>query len=99
MFDFLKYYEISWTKAAVKELSNLPKSDQKKIIKSVDLIASDPDSLNLKKLVGFRDLFRLRVGNYRIILHADKSKKLTVISYLGHRKDVYTILKRISFHH
>ena len=95
-FDFFKQYEIAWFKSAEKQLSKLSKIDQLKIIESIDALRTNPASLDLKKMTGFKHLYRLRVGNYRIILQVKKSKKLTVVSYIGHRKDVYSAFKRLS---
>jgi len=43
---------------------------------------------NLKKLTGFKDLYRIRLGNYRIGLRFSETKELILIRFL-HRKELY----------
>lgn len=95
-FDFLKKYEIVWLKSAHKQLEKLPKKDRSKITVHIDDIHNNPEILDFKKLAGFKNLYRIRVGDYRIILSVNKIKKLIIIAYIGHRKDVYDSLKRLS---
>ena len=95
-FDFFKTYEIVWLKTASKQLEKLPKKDRSKIIIHIDDIHNAPEALDLKKLTGFKDFYRIRVGNYRIVLRLNKTQKKLIISYLGHRKAVYDSLKRLT---
>ncbi len=96
LFDFLKKYEIAWLKTANKQLEKLPKKDRSNIIAHIDDINNNPEALDFKKLSGFKDLYRLRVGNYRVILTINKIKKMTIISYVGNRKAIYDSIKRLS---
>jgi mRNA interferase RelE/StbE len=43
---------------------------------------------NLKKLAGYKDFYRLRLGNYRIGIRYTSDHELTLIRFL-HRKDIY----------
>jgi mRNA interferase RelE/StbE len=43
---------------------------------------------NLKKLTGYKDLYRIRLGNYRIGLRYTYDQELIFIRFL-HRKDIY----------
>ena len=43
---------------------------------------------NLKKLVGYKNLYRIRLGNYRIGLEQTPEQELILIRFL-HRKDIY----------
>jgi hypothetical protein len=42
-----------------------------------------------RKLQGFDDLFRIRVGTYRVIYSVEEARLLVLLLKLGHRKDVY----------
>ena len=44
---------------------------------------------NSVKLSGTDDLYRIRVGDYRVIYGVDHNLKLIVIHYIRHRRDVY----------
>ncbi|MBR9680054.1 MAG: type II toxin-antitoxin system RelE/ParE family toxin [Candidatus Altiarchaeota archaeon] len=80
-------YEILWSETAVKLLEKLDKKLQKRIIEKLESITENPFAF-VKKLVGL-PLYRLRVGDYRIILSIEAKKLIIFILELGHRKMVY----------
>ncbi|MFN8264111.1 MAG: type II toxin-antitoxin system RelE/ParE family toxin [Chitinophagales bacterium] len=47
------------------------------------------DINNIKKLVGHKDYFRIRIGDYRIGIYLD-NKNTIWLSTIAHRKDIYT---------
>ncbi len=58
-----------------KKICNYPKFVQQHILKSIELLKEFPFAhLDIKKLEGKDDIFRLRIGNYRIffVLQEDK---------------------------
>jgi len=80
-------YEIVFSDKAFKQLKKLEKSVQERIIKVLERVRIRPDSY-VTKLVG--DLgFRLRVGEYRIIIDIDKDKLLVLVIKIGHRSSIY----------
>lgn len=80
------------TKKAEKQLRELPKLDQIAIAKKIrTLTLSSPT--NTKKLVGHEDIFRARVENYRIVYK--KTPKKIVIVLIGHRKEIYKLVRRV----
>lgn len=84
-------YKIVFKKSALKEIENLPKNVQGKILDAVQLLAINPytELLQIRKLKGAESLYRFRVGNYRLIYAIDgKVLKVTVIK-IGHRREVY----------
>lgn len=80
-------YEVRWTDTSLKQLKKLDKNIAKKIIEKVEFITRDP-FLFVKKLKGF-DLYRLRVGDYRIIMSIQKKRMLIFVLELGHRSVIY----------
>lgn len=78
-------YSIVIKKRAKKYIDSLP---QNKRIQIVSAILQLPDG-DTKKLKGHDDLFRLRVGEYRIIYSIDGSKLVIVVIDAGSRGDVY----------
>ncbi len=79
--------EIKWEENVLRQLDKLPDVISKRIVKKVDSLRISPFS-KIKKLKG-EDVFRLRIGDYRIILDVDVKNKLIRILYLGHRKNIY----------
>ena len=59
-------YEIIFSKGATKQLSKLPQKIQDRIQSKIDDLAIEPRPDGVKKLAN-DDLYRIRVGNYRVI--------------------------------
>lgn len=58
-----------------KKICKYPKFVQQHILKSLELLKEFPFArLDIKKLAGTDDLFRLRIGNYRIFFLLEESK-------------------------
>jgi len=85
-------FAIVWLKSAHKSFEKLPKLDQKAIIKQIDLLPTAYENSDIKKLKGHSHLYRLRVGDYRIIFAINKDLKQICISAVGHRRDIYNLL-------
>jgi mRNA interferase RelE/StbE len=85
----MNLYKIQWKRSAKKELKKLDKQVILRILQAVESLAEDPLQSASKKLVGSDSIYRLRVGDYRII-YSLKSSVLTIeIIKVGHRKEVY----------
>jgi mRNA interferase RelE/StbE len=52
-------------------------------------LATDPRPPGCEKLAGVADLFRIRVGDYRIIYHIRDEALLVLVVKIGHRREVY----------
>jgi len=61
---------IEFKPAAFRGLAKLPRSAQKRIITRVDALAEDPFPPRVKKFTGEDDLYRVRVGDYRVVYQA-----------------------------
>lgn len=79
-------YNIIIEKHALKELEQFPKKDNQKIVKAIDNLASDPRPNGCKKLKG---IWRIRIGNYRVLYSIDGEIKIVEIGKIGHRKNIY----------
>ena len=80
-------YNIIISKFAEKQLMKLPKVDQKRISSTLRRCRIRPYP-HIKKLVGSR-FFRLRVGNYRVIMDIIDKKLVIHVIEIGHRKRIY----------
>lgn len=78
--------------AAEKRLTRLPKLDQIAVAKKIRSLAGKT-ILFPKKLKGYKDIFRIRVGDYRIIYR--RTREQIYIILIGHRKDVYQLFRRL----
>ncbi len=55
----------------------------------IDSLAENPRPQGIKKLSTEVDMYRLRVGDYRIIYQIREKSLLVLIVRIGHRSDVY----------
>ena len=82
--------QILISKKALKELKNIPESDRKVIKDRISKLAYFPFAhLDVKKLKGNQNVYRLRSGNYRIIFEYFKDERVIKILKIGKRSDVY----------
>ncbi|KKQ24514.1 MAG: hypothetical protein US40_C0003G0056 [Candidatus Roizmanbacteria bacterium GW2011_GWC2_37_13] len=63
------------------------------ILKIRQLTFPFPDSLNIKKMSGKSDLYRMKTGKIRVLFYIDHELKRIIIRKIGFRKDVYRKLK------
>ncbi|MBU0506452.1 MAG: type II toxin-antitoxin system RelE/ParE family toxin [bacterium] len=84
-------FSVVFTKSAHKEFKGLSKNIQKKIIENLDTLAVNPfsDLLRIKKLRGAKDLYRFRVGDYRVVYEVNNSVMTVLVIKIGHRKEIY----------
>ena len=83
-------YEITFTDTSRKQFHKLEKSIQERIIKALERIRIRPENY-VKKLIGGQG-YRLRVGDYRVILDIQKSELIILVIKIGHRKKIYDTL-------
>ncbi|MGI9104877.1 MAG: type II toxin-antitoxin system RelE family toxin [Pyrinomonadaceae bacterium] len=80
-------YQIKVTPAAQRDLTALPKSVFKRVDAKIRSLAEDPHPRGAKKLED--TLFRVRVGDYRIIYQVVSDTITIVIVRVRHRREVY----------
>ncbi|MDR0333553.1 MAG: type II toxin-antitoxin system RelE/ParE family toxin [Dysgonamonadaceae bacterium] len=84
-------YKVSISRPAQKNVRNIPKDYYQTIVKRIFELAENPRPFGSKKLSGFDNLYRIRVGVYRII-YAIEDNILTVeIIKVDHRSSVYRV--------
>jgi mRNA interferase RelE/StbE len=82
-------YTLLVEKRVLKDLDRLPKPDLVRVDKTIQLLAQNPLPPGSKKLVGERNLYRVRQGDYRIIYSVDHRAQEIRLLGVRHRKDVY----------
>ncbi len=85
-------YCLRFLTRAVKDLKRIDRPFQKIIKEKLSILAENPKVLknNITALKGEDDLFRLRVGNYRVIFSKEDKELIILIIRVGHRKDIYS---------
>jgi mRNA interferase RelE/StbE len=82
-------YEIVFARSARKELQALSNDVAVRILEKIGSLASNPRPSACKKLSGHSNLWRLRVGDYRIIYTIYDDKLIIDISVIRHRSEAY----------
>ena len=81
--------EIRISRSAEIQLGKLPRSDQARVAREMLALADDPFPRGARKLSGYHDVFRIRVGPYRILYSVSETELIIAILKVGHRRDVY----------
>jgi mRNA interferase RelE/StbE len=80
-------YEIIFSQKAKKQLFKLEKNTQERIIATLERIRIRPEDF-VTKLIGDPG-YKLRVGDYRLIMDIDNNNLHILVIKVGHRKDIY----------
>jgi mRNA-degrading endonuclease RelE of RelBE toxin-antitoxin system len=78
-----------WTRSAWKELQGLPKAKQAAVLQAVSRFAADPfgQHPNAKPLAGEKNAIRLRIADYRVLLH--RGRETIEVRAVAHRREAY----------
>ena len=82
-------YDIEITRTAEKQLKALPGEDQRRLATAIQALADEPRPRGSRKLTGYEDVFRVRVGRYRILYSVSDRKLIIIILKLGHHREIY----------
>lgn len=81
-------FKIEWKENAIRELEKLDRNLASRIYKKVSQLKENFDSADVKRLKN-SDLFRLRIGDYRVLFGIEKDT--IYILKIGHRRNIYNI--------
>ena len=82
-------YSLEITRTAEKQLRRLPADARRRVAHAMLALAGDPCPPGSRKLIGHEDIFRIRVGVYRIIYSVSQRRLVIILLKIGHRKDIY----------
>ena len=81
-------YRIDFKPSAEKSLAKLPADLQKRIVRAVELLADNPRPHGVAKMEGDDNLWRIRVGDFRVVYEIHDSVLLVMVLRVGHRREV-----------
>ena len=82
-------YSLTYRPSVEKDLQSIPRSFIARITARIERLPSDPFPPQSAKLQGAERLYRLRVGDYRIVYEVDSDALHIIVQYVRHRRDVY----------
>jgi len=85
----MSQYAITFARSARKELEALSRPIVARVLNRIEALSLDPRPSGCRKLVGQGNLWRLRVGDYRVIYEIDDGRQTVDISAIRHRSDAY----------
>jgi mRNA interferase RelE/StbE len=81
-------YAVQLKPSARKELESLPSSVLTRVFRKIELLADDPRPAGCKKLKGYKDQWRIRMGDWRVVYIVDDPAKLVSITRIAHRREI-----------
>ena len=87
-------WKIEYTKTFLKELTKLPEYIRGRIENLVFYEIKDKNPFEIgiiEKMKGFKDIYKIRIVDYRIGLKILKKEKKIIFNRVAHRKDIYKI--------
>jgi mRNA interferase RelE/StbE len=82
-------YKVILKPSVEKDLRSLPREVVKRVFRRIEMLKDDPLPRQSLKLSGAEQLYRIRVGEYRIVFGVDKEHLQVTIHHVRHRRDVY----------
>ena len=82
-------YRIEFTQSAARAFGKLDPQTRRRLEPHISALADDPRPKGSKRLVTGDELYRIRVGAYRVAYNIEDELLVVLVIKLGHRRDVY----------
>jgi mRNA interferase RelE/StbE len=82
-------YAVTLLRDAQKTLDKMDAGQRGRMIRAMRLLEDNPHHSGVVKMSGQDDLFRVRVGDWRIVYTIRDSELVVIVIRIGHRREVY----------
>jgi mRNA interferase RelE/StbE len=82
-------FAVEYHPNALKDLSKLDKPVARRIVNAVDALKVNPRPNGARPLAGYPELWRIRVGDYRVVYTIRDAELLILALRVRHRSNVY----------
>lgn len=82
-------YRIVHDTRASKQIKNLDLQIMRRVMSRIDELSDNPRPHGFTSLQGHQKLYRIRVGDYRVVYRIDDFQRLVEIAIVAHRREVY----------
>ncbi len=82
-------YSIEFKPSVEKDFGGMAKASARRIWDRIETLAEEPLPRGVAKLSGAENLYRIRIGNYRVIYGVDHAARKVLIHYVRHRREAY----------
>ncbi len=86
-------YKIELMPSVHKDFRTIQKAVAERIWEIIESLAEEPLPMGAIKLKDSENLYRVRLGNYRIIYSVDHTARQVLIHYIRHRQEAYRTLR------
>jgi mRNA interferase RelE/StbE len=86
---FVNSYAVELKPSARKELESLPDNVLARVVSKLESLTQDPRPAGCKKLKGYKDQWRIRIGDWRVVYIIDDNARLVSVTRIAHRREVY----------
>lgn len=84
-----KPYRVELDRRAAKEIAALTVDVQARLLRAIAALARTPRPAGVVKLEGAQDLYRIRIGAYRVLYRVWDDVLIILVVRVGHRREVY----------
>jgi len=83
-------YQVVILPKALNDLSKLDKTVSRRIIGKLFWLSENIENISLLSLTGkYTNLYKLRIGDWRVVYDIDRDQKIITIHKVGHRSEIY----------
>ena len=83
-------YQIRIQDSAAGELAQLDRQVARRVVKRIRWVAANVETIKPEALSGdLAGLYKLRVGDYRVVYEILHAEQMIVVHLLGHRREIY----------
>lgn len=82
-------YSVVFARSARKELERLGEPLVSRILRRIEVLTLTPRPEGCRKLQGAPSLWRIRIGDYRVLYAVDDAQKIVDVIAIRHRSDAY----------
>ena len=82
-------YAVEIKPSARKELESLPDHVLRRVITKLESLSDNPRPVGCKKLKGYKDQWRIRIGDWRVVYIIDDAARVVSVMRIAHRREVY----------
>ncbi len=82
-------YNVEFVHSAAKEFRALPSDIKLRVGGAIDALEQNPRPAGVRKLAGHTNLYRIRVGVYRVVYEINDKNLLVRVTRVRHRREAY----------
>lgn len=82
-------YGITFARSARRELEQLDPPVARRVLGAIERLGATPRPAGCLRLAGSADVWRLRVGDWRVLYTIDDARRVVDVAAIRHRSDVY----------